>query len=145
MRRGPMVSAEGGQMLLATGLVLILALMSMALLAVQIAGLGTPYDSAASDSIATAREVDWVFQPALENRSRLLRDAGVDWDTAVWSATDGTVRDVASHGQWRGMSISVTDLQVTNASGMFTVTGVLSVVSSESWLVVDLVAAVDLT
>lgn len=145
MRTSTLQRDRSAQMLLATGLVLILSLLSMSLIAVRIASLGEPYDPAPDESIQTAREIDAVLQPMLENRSRDLRDAGTDWDTAVWQAANSSALDLQRHGDVRGTSIAVRDIGVTNTTGVFTVDLTISVTSRINWIDVPFSVDVDLT
>ena len=48
---------EKGQMLLATGVVLMMSLLSMAIFGVKLAGISMPYDSAGGDTIKASSEV----------------------------------------------------------------------------------------
>jgi len=128
-RRGVSLSAEDGlfsdetgQMLLATGIILMLTLLSMAWYGISVAGLGEPYDSGTHDVLDVTESFSTVWQPLIENRSAALVAGGADWQEAVDSAANSTAADLMRHGEHRGVEIILTDLAVTNSSGTFTVT-----------------------
>ena len=128
-RRGVSLSAEDGlfsdetgQMLLATGIILMLTLLSMAWYGISVAGLGEPYDSGTHDVLDVTESFSTVWQPLIENRSAALVAGGADWQEAVDSAANSTAADLMRHGEHRGVEIILTDVAVTNSSGTFTVT-----------------------
>ena len=86
------VESESAQMLLATGLVLLMSLLSMSVYGVQMAGLGDPYDPGSDSVIETQKEVVRCFQPSLENRTNLLVNAGMSWEEAVQGQIDDHTR-----------------------------------------------------
>ena len=57
MRNSPLREAQAGQMLLATGVVLLMSLLSMAICGVKVAGLTLPHDPASDDVIDTTDQV----------------------------------------------------------------------------------------
>lgn len=128
-RRGVPLSAEDGlfsdetgQMLLATGIILMLTLLSMAWYGISVAGLGEPYDTGTHDVLDVTESFSTVWQPLIENRSAALVAGGADWQEAVDSAANSTAADLMRHGEHRGVEIILTDVVVTNSSGTFTVT-----------------------
>ncbi len=117
-----MFSDETGQMLLATGIILMLTLLSMAWYGISVAGLGEPYDTGTHDVLDVTESFSTVWQPLIENRSAALVAGGADWQEAVDSAANSTAADLMRHGEHRGVEIILTDVAVTNSSGTFTVT-----------------------
>lgn len=115
-------SDETGQMLLATGIILMLTLLSMAWYGISVAGLGEPYDTGTHDVLDVTESFSTVWQPLIENRSAALVAGGADWQEAVDSAANSTAADLMRHGEHRGVEIILTDVAVTNSSGTFTVT-----------------------
>ena len=115
-------SDETGQMLLATGIILMLTLLSMAWYGISVAGLGEPYDTGTHDVLDVTESFSTVWQPLIENRSAALVAGGADWQEAVDSAANSTAADLMRHGEHRGVEIILTDVAVTNSSGSFTVT-----------------------
>ena len=77
MRPTAMMPSNGAQMLLATGVVLLMSLLSMAIFGVKVAGLTLPHEAASDDVIDTTGQVLEVVQPLSQARM----DFG--W-TAVW-------------------------------------------------------------
>jgi hypothetical protein len=117
-----LVSDETGQMLLATGLILMLSLLSMAWYGISVAGLGEPYDPGTHDVLDTSETFSEVWQPLIENRSAELMAGGADWQEAIDSAANSTVADLMRHGEHRGVEIILTNIIATNSSGTFTIT-----------------------
>nr|AIE99339.1 hypothetical protein [uncultured marine group II/III euryarchaeote KM3_109_G01] len=135
-------SEESAQMLLATGLVLLLALLSMALYAVKVAGLGDPYDP--SNVLEVGGEVQSVWQPLVENRSTEFSAAGLDWNASCNAAAISAVADLMRHGEHRGVEVMIIDINVTNVSGIFTIRASAGITDHQSRLQFDLQARVDL-
>ena len=143
MRR---VQDEEGQMLLATGIILMLSLLSMAWYGVSVAGLGEPYDTGTHDVLDTAESFSMAWQPLIENRSSQLVAGGAGWQEAVDSAANSTANDLMRHGEHRGVEIILTDILATNASGVFTVTCEVGVADRHARLqLVAYEATIDLT
>jgi hypothetical protein len=117
-----LVSDETGQMLLATGLILMLSLLSMAWYGISVAGLGEPYDPGTHDVLDTSETFSEVWQPLIENRSAELMAGGADWQEAIDSAANSTAADLMRHGEHRGVEIILTNIIATNSSGTFTIT-----------------------
>ena len=57
MLKNDLSQRDGAQMLLATGVVLLMSLLSMAIFGVKVAGLTIPHDAASDDVIVTSEEV----------------------------------------------------------------------------------------
>ncbi|HJL59948.1 MAG TPA: hypothetical protein QF802_04900 [Candidatus Thalassarchaeaceae archaeon] len=114
-------SDDSGQMLLATGIVLMLSLLSMAWFGVSVAGLGDPYDPGTEEVIQVTETFSDVWQPLIENRSTDFVNDGNDWQESVDAATNSTASDLMRHGEHRGVEIIITEINVTNSSGTFTV------------------------
>ena len=78
MRGTNLSRSEQGQMLLATGVVLMMALLSMAVYGVRTAGISTPYDPGEDAAVETAGEVLDLFGPVLEARALGWVNAGYE-------------------------------------------------------------------
>ena len=63
MRSTPLSDSQAGQMLLATGVVLLMSLLSMAIFGVKVAGLTLPHEPASDDVIDTTEQVLESIQP----------------------------------------------------------------------------------
>ena len=68
---------DKAQMLLATGVVLLLALLSMAIYGVKVVGMGEPYDSSDEAVLQTAAEVDDVWEVTIQSRINNLAGLGL--------------------------------------------------------------------
>ena len=64
MRQGERQSDDRGQMLLATGMVLLLSLLSMAIFSIKVAGMAMPHEPASDGALRTTAQVDWPETPA---------------------------------------------------------------------------------
>ena len=78
MRSTCMERSESGQMLLATGVVLLMSLLSMAIFGVKVAGLTLPHDPASDDVIVTTEEVLDVLEPLTQARTELWMEGGLE-------------------------------------------------------------------
>ena len=125
---------EAAQMLLATGLVLLMSLLSMSVYGVQMAGLGDPYDPGSNSVLETEGEVERCFQPVLENRSYLFRDAGMSWDDSVEESMYSVQADLLKHGELRDVEVMILDLEYSNNSGIYTISGELGIGGSARYL-----------
>ena len=96
------------QMLLATGIVLMLSLLTMAWFGVSVAGLGDPYDPGTEEVIEVAETLSEVWQPLIENRSTIFVNEGHDWEESVNAAANSTANDLMRHGEHRGVEIIIT-------------------------------------
>ncbi len=112
---------NNAQMLLATGIVLMLSLLTMAWFGVSVAGLGDPYDPGTEEVIEVAETFSEVWQPLIENRSTIFVNGGHDWEESVNAAANSTANDLMRHGEHRGVEIIITEMNVTNSSGTYTI------------------------
>ena len=78
MRNTPLREAQAGQMLLATGVVLLMSLLSMAIFGVKVAGLTLPHDPASDDVIDTTDQVLDSIQALTQARIELWMDGGLE-------------------------------------------------------------------
>ena len=65
-----------GQMLLATGVVLMMSLLSMAIFAVKMAGISMPYDTAGDDTIQASGDIADSLPALTEARAQVWYDSG---------------------------------------------------------------------
>ena len=134
-----------GQMLLASGLVLMLSLLSMAWYGGSVAGLGEPYDTGSRDVLDTSSDVITVWQPLVENRTSGLVAAGNDWDAACEAAALSAADDLMRHGEHRGVEIVLTGISVSNNSGVFSISAEVGIADRHSRMeIAALTATVDL-
>ncbi len=69
---------DTAQMLLATGIVLLMSLLSMAIFAVKIAGMTIPYDTSSDAAIVTTHDVIDVMPGLTQYRTEEWIDGGLD-------------------------------------------------------------------
>ena len=86
-------SDEYGQMLLATGVVLLMSLLSMAVFGVKVAGLSLPHEPTSDAVLETTAEVNVVVPQLVEQRTTLWIEAGIDTEQAVALALASTQED----------------------------------------------------
>ena len=73
----PSRSDDKGQMLLATGVVLMMSLLSMAIFGVKMAGISMPYDSAGDDTIQASADIANSLPALTEARAQVWYDSGL--------------------------------------------------------------------
>ena len=78
MRSTPLSDSQAAQMLLATGVVLLMSLLSMAIFGVKVAGLTLPHEPASDDVIDTTEQVLESIQPLTQARMNLWTDGGLE-------------------------------------------------------------------
>ncbi len=107
---------DAGQMLLATGVVLLMSLLSMAIFGVKVAGLTMPHDTA-SDGVLVARiEVVEAIPELTEARTQLWINGGLEPLDAGEVAFQSVHDDMLHHGELRGIEIKLIDIQVNETS-----------------------------
>ena len=130
---------DTAQMLLATGVVLLMSLLSMAIFGVKVAGLTLPHDTASDGVIITAQEVSEGLPELVEARTQLWIDGGLEPLDAGQTAMDGVHNDMLHHGEVRGIEVKMIDIQVTEASSMtLRITGELGVSDGDAILTIPL-------
>jgi hypothetical protein len=130
--------SQAGQMLLATGVVLLMSLLSMAIFGVKVAGLTLPHDAASDDVIVTTQEVLDVIEPLTQERTDLWMDGGLDGLEAAELALQTVHDDLLHHGEIRGVEIKLTEMSVTQVdASTLIVAGELGVSDGEAMLSFD--------
>ena len=110
MRSTPLSDSQAGQMLLATGVVLLMSLLSMAIFGVKVAGLTLPLEPASDDVIDTTEQVLESIQPLTQARMNLWMDGGLEPLEAAELGFDTVHDDLLHHGELRGVEIKLTNL-----------------------------------
>ena len=105
--------SQAGQMLLATGVVLLMSLLSMAIFGVKVAGLTLPHEAASDDVIDTTNQVLESIQPLTQARMDLWVDGGLEPMEAAELGFDTVHDDLLHHGELRGVEIKLTDMVLT--------------------------------
>ena len=110
MRSTPLSDSQAGQMLLATGVVLLMSLLSMDIFGVKVAGLTLPHEPASDDVIDTTEQVLESIQPLTQARMNLWMDGGLEPLEAAELGFDTVHDDLLHHGELRGVEIKLTNL-----------------------------------
>lgn len=126
-------------MLLATGVVLLMSLLSMAIFGVKVAGLTLPHEPASDDVLVATEEVLDQLQPLTQARTDLWMDGGLDGLEAAELAVASVHDDLLHHGELRGVEIKITGMTVTQLDATtLEVTGELGVSDGEAMLTFDI-------
>ena len=107
---------DAGQMLLATGVVLLMSLLSMAIFGVKVAGLTMPYETASDGVLVTSLEVVDAIPELTEARTQLWINGGLEALDAGESANQSVHDDLLQHGELRGIEIKIINMQVNETS-----------------------------
>ena len=78
MKQNRVTADDYGQMLLATGVVLLLSLLSMAVFSVKVAGLTSAHEPNADSVIETTKEVMEILPSLSENRTQVWIASGME-------------------------------------------------------------------
>lgn len=148
MRYSERQSDERGQMLLATGMVLLLSLMSMAIFSIKVAGMAMPHEPASDGALRTTAQVDEVLPGLVTARAEMWMEAGdIEEEEAVRLAMESAVRDMLHHGEVRGVEVKLMEATVTpdaTTAGLIDVTVDLGVSDTDVRIEIPLSFTVDL-
>ena len=126
---------DAGQMLLATGVVLLLSLLSMAVFSVKVAGITQSSDPSSNGVIQTSTEVIEAIPILIENRTLSWIDAGIDRLEAAQLSIDSVHDDLLHHGEIRGVEVKILDFIFSDIDGTsILITGELGVSDSSTTL-----------
>ncbi len=139
MRRS--ISDEDAQMLLATGVVLLLALLSMAIYSVKVVGMGEPYDASDDAVLQTAEEVSDVWETSIQHRFDNLNGTS-DAEEKCLDAANSVKADLMRHGEHRGVEIILVNLDTTIESNICTVVAEAGIADRNGRLLIDLYAEI---
>ena len=135
MRASQLKDANAGQMLLATGVVLLMSLLSMAIFGVKVAGLTLPPEAASDDVIDTTDQVLETIQPLTQARMELWMDGGLEPLEAAELGFETVHDDLLHHGELRGVEIKLTNMAVSELdSNTLQVSAELGVSDGEAML-----------
>ena len=112
MNHSSRVNDERAQMLLATGVVLMLSLLSMAVFSVKVAGLTSAHEPNADSVIETTKEVIDVLPSLTENRTEIWVTNGMDRIEATELAMSSVHDDLLHHGEIRGVEVKMLNITV---------------------------------
>ena len=144
MQQSCLQDREGAQMLLATGVVLLMSLLSMAIFGVKVAGLTLPHEPASDDVLVATEEVLDQLQPLTQARTELWMDGGLEGLEAAELAVASVHDDLLHHGELRGVEIKITEMSVAQIDAdTLEVTGELGVSDGEAMLTFDVAFTID--
>ena len=135
---------EDAQMLLATGMVLLMSLLSMVLLSLQYVSMGEPYDPSPREALRCSDEIQKQFPHLIEVRASELIQAGSDERSAIWAALNSSASDLNHHGEIRGIDVALLDSTVDNEGGAWRIQSSLGVADDTIRLEVPLSIIIDL-
>jgi hypothetical protein len=134
---------DEAQMLLATGVVLLLALLSMAIYGVKVVGMGEPYDSSDDAVLQTAAEVDHVWEVTIQSRITDLAGLGTDFEICN-DAAKSVQNDLVRHGEHRGVEVILVGLNVSIEGNQCHVSAEAGIADRNSRILLMLDAAIEL-
>ncbi|MEC8721783.1 MAG: hypothetical protein VXX50_05060 [Candidatus Thermoplasmatota archaeon] len=134
---------DDAQMLLATGVVLLLALLSMAIYGVKVVGMGEPYDSSDDAVLQTAAEVDHVWEVTIQSRITDLAGLGTDLEICN-DAAKSVQNDLVRHGEHRGVEVILVGLNVSIEGNQCHVSAEAGIADRNSRILLMLDAAIEL-
>ena len=137
--------SQTGQMLLATGVVLLMSLLSMAIFGVKVAGLTLPHEAASDDVIDTTNQVLESIQSLTQARTDLWVDGGLEPMEAAELAFETVHDDLLHHGELRGVEIKLTNTVLTQVdANTIAVAAELGVSDGEAMLNYDVNFTLDI-
>lgn len=125
---------DEGQMLLATGVVLMMSLLSMAIFGVKMAGISMPYDTAGNDTIQASGDIADSLPALTEARAHVWYDSGLTELESVQKSIDSLHDDVLHHGEIRGVELKLLNITVTESDGVVSVSSELGAADRNSML-----------
>ena len=144
MRSTSLRDSQAGQMLLATGVVLLMSLLSMAIFGVKVAGLTLPHEPASDDVIDTTEQVLESIQPLTQARMDLWVDGGLEALEAAELGFETVHDDLLHHGELRGVEIKLTNMVLNQTdSSTIQVNAELGVSDGEAMLNYDVSFTLD--
>ena len=117
MKYSQQVSDDRGQMLLATGVVLLLSLLSMAVFSVKVEGLTSAHEPNADSVIETTKEVVEILPSLAENRTEIWISSGMERVDAAELAMSSIHDDLLHHGEIRGVEVKMQEIIVMVIDG----------------------------
>ena len=112
MKHNKASADDYGQMLLATGVVLLLSLISMAVFSVKVAGLTSAHEPNADSVIETTKEVMEILPSLSENRTQVWISSGMERIDAAELAMSSVHDDLLHHGEIRGVEVKMLAINI---------------------------------
>tara|TARA_B100001248_G_C27289458_1_gene411731 strand:+ start:482 stop:919 length:438 start_codon:yes stop_codon:yes gene_type:complete len=130
----PSKSDDKGQMLLATGVVLMMSLLSMAIFGVKMAGISMPYDTAGDDTIQASADIADSLPALTEARAQVWYNSGLSEVESVQKSIESLHDDVLHHGEIRGVELKLLNITVIESDGVISVSSELGAADRNSML-----------
>lgn len=137
MRKSGISKDEFGQMLLATGIVLLMSLLSMAIFSVKLAGMSMPYEPNSTGVLDVADEVLDTIEPVTQARYDMWIEQGLDSEEAAQLALDSVNNDLLHHGELRGIEVKLINVEFNQTSNGISVDLNIGVSDDDARLEVD--------
>ena len=125
---------DRGQMLLATGVVLMMSLLSMAIFGVKMAGISMPYDTAGDNTIQASSDIAESLPTLTETRAHMWYDSGLSELESVEKSIESVHDDVLHHGEVRGVELKLLNITVSESDGVVSVYSELGAADRNSML-----------
>ena len=126
---------DKAQMLLATGVVLMMSLLSMAIFAIKLAGMSVPHDVASDAVIQTSLDVEATLPGLVEARAEIWYENGVSALESVSQAMDSSHEDLLHHGEISGIEVKLINITMTDlGSNQIQVDAELGISDSDAML-----------
>ena len=135
---------DRGQMLLATGIVLMMSLLSMAIFGVKMAGISMPHDTAGDDSIHASGDIADNLPALTEARAQIWYDAGLSEIESVEKSINSLHDDVLHHGEIRGVELKLLNITVIESDGIVSVSTELGAADRNAMLTRTISFEIDL-
>jgi len=137
-------SDDRGQMLLATGVVLMMSLLSMAVYGVKMAGLNSPYDTTGDATIQASRDVVDSLPGLTKERALIWYGGGLSEIASVENALQSLHDDFLHHGEIRGVELKLLNMTTAENAGIITVTGELGAADRNTMMTQEISFSLDL-
>ena len=137
MRNTGISKDEFGQMLLATGIVLLMSLLSMAIFSVKLAGMSMPYEPNSTGVLDVADEVLDTIEPVTQARFDMWVEQGLDSEEAAQLALDSVNNDLLHHGELRGIEVKLINVEFNQTNNGISVNLNIGVSDDDARLEVD--------
>ena len=136
---------DKAQMLLATGVVLMMSLLSMAIFAIKLAGMSVPHDVASDAVIQTTQDVVTVLPGLVEARAEIWYENGVSALESVTQAMDSSHEDLLHHGEISGIEVKLINVTIADlGSNQIQVNAELGVSDSDAMLMKPIAFVIEL-
>ena len=126
---------DKAQMLLETGVVLMMSLLSMAIFSIKLAGMSVPHDVASDAVIQTSQYVESVLPGLVDARAEVWYENGVSALESVTQAMDSSHEDLLHHGEISGIEVKLINVSITDlGSNQIQIDAELGVSDSDAML-----------